>query len=59
MNFNLKNKQAIQPTDAEFTAGSQKLSYSSPVLQVFGSVGTLTQGGGSIGGDSARKVKNN
>lgn len=58
MDFNLKNQQAIQPTDVEFTTGSQKLSYSSPVLQVFGSVRTLTQGGGASGTDSAFKLKN-
>lgn len=56
MDFTLKNKQAMQATDEQIEAQAQKLSYSSPVLQVYGSVGKLTQGaGGSHNGDAGLK----
>ena len=57
MDFNLKNQQAIQPTDVEFTTGSQKLSYSSPVLQDYGSVSKLTQGGSGTKVDGTNGTK--
>lgn len=44
MDFNLNNQHTIQAADAEFTDGSLKLSYSSPVLQDYGSINQLTQG---------------
>lgn len=50
MDFNLKNKP-IQAVDAEFTAGLQKLPYATPVLQLYGSVCTLTQGSGGASMD--------
>jgi hypothetical protein len=49
----MKDQEIILTTNEKIVVPSQKLSYSSPVLQVFGSVGTLTQGGASQGTDGA------
>lgn len=60
MDFNLNNQQTIQAADAEFTTESRKLYYSSPVLQDYGSINILTQGGGSSlvdGVNSTKKAK--
>ena len=44
MDLNLKNHQNIQAADAKSTIESRKLSYSTPVLQDYGSINLLTQG---------------
>lgn len=59
MNINGKNEKIVLAIDdKKIFSQEQKLAYSSPVLQAYGSVGTLTQGGGSVGSDKAFKVKN-
>lgn len=60
MDFNLNNQQTIKAADAEFTIESLKLYYSSPVLQDYGSINTLTQGGtGTVadGNNTTKKSK--
>ena len=57
MDFNLKNKPAIQAMDVEFTAGLQKLPYATPVLQLYGSVCELTQGSGGTSLDGSFATK--
>ncbi len=47
----MKDQKIMETTDQKIIVPPQKLSYSSPVLQVFGFVGTLTQGGASLGTD--------
>lgn len=53
MNFNLKNQQTFQAANAEFASESRKLSYSSPVLQDYGSINLLTQGNNGTVADTS------
>lgn len=55
METNLKNQQTIQPEEDKKLAERQRASYTSPTLQVYGSVGKLTQGGGGSKGDGGVK----
>ena len=57
MDFNINNQQTIQAADAEFTTESRKLYYSSPVLQEYGSINLLTQGGSGTKADGANSTK--
>jgi hypothetical protein len=43
MKSNLKDQQTTHPADEKIVARSRKTAYSSPVLQVYGAVGKLTQ----------------
>jgi hypothetical protein len=52
MKDNLKGQQIIHPSDEKIAFRPQKAAYSSPVLQVYGSVGNLTQNGGATVADS-------
>lgn len=49
----MNDQQTMQTTDEKIEVPSQKLSYSSPVLQSYGSVSTLTQGQGTLGVDGS------
>ena len=57
MDFNLNNQQTIQASDAAFTDESRKLYYSSPVLQDYGSINLLTQGGSGTKVDGVNGTK--
>jgi hypothetical protein len=52
MKGNLQDEQTIHPSAEKIAAKPQKAAYSSPALQVYGSVGKLTQGSGGSGGDA-------
>ena len=56
MKSNLNDQHTRRPADEEIVARPQKAPYSSPVLQVYGSVGKLTQGAGSHNGDGGNKM---
>lgn len=51
MNSNLNDQQTMQPTDEKIATRQQKLAYSRPVLQVYGSVVKLTQGNAGVSFD--------
>ena len=56
----MNDQQAMQTTaeTLEVEVSSQKLSYSSPVLQSYGAVSTLTQGKGTLGVDGSTIGRN-
>lgn len=55
MKDQMKNQQTIQPGTETIATPPRKAAYSSPALQVYGSVGKLTQSGTSAGGDARSK----
>lgn len=52
MKNNLNDPQSTQSSDEKSASVTHKAPYSSPVLQCYGAVGKLTQGGGFSGADA-------